>query len=259
MKIYILADMEGISGIRDPGQVLPDSREYEHGRKLLIAEINAAVKAAFEGGATEVVVNDAHWKGLQIRMDQMDERAIYETNTAGRLMPSLDASFRGVILLGHHAKAGTMNAFLDHTMSPDEWFSFSINGKEVGEIGLEAAYAGHFNVPVIAISGDEAACKEAQELLEDIECAVTKWGLGRHRARCLPTSQAHGLINAAIRNALKSVNRFRPYQPLLPAILSLTVTRTDRADGLMSLPGMERVDARTVQKKIRSFQDIRMW
>ncbi len=259
MKIYILADMEGISGIRDPGQVLPEAREYEHGRKLLMAEINAAVDAAFEAGAAQVVVNDAHYKGLQIRMDQMDQRAIYETPSASRLMPLLDNSFHGLILLGQHAKAGTMNAFLDHTMSPDEWFSFSINGREVGEIGILAACAGHYGVPVIAVGGDEAACKEAQELLDEVECAVTKWGLERHRVRCLPLPHAHERVKTAIRSALKSMDRFKPYQPLLPAVLSLTLTRTDKAEKLIALRGMERVDARTVRKKIKSFDEVRMW
>jgi hypothetical protein len=160
MKIYILADMEGISGIRRPEQVQSESPEYGPGCKLMMDEMNVAIAAAFEGGATEVVACDTHGGGGQVRVEAMDPRATYEMPNAGLLMPALDASFAGVVLLGHHARAGTLNGFLDHTMNSAAWFEYRINGQVVGEIGIEAAYAGHFDVPVIAVTGDEAAGAE---------------------------------------------------------------------------------------------------
>ncbi|MBN1583739.1 MAG: M55 family metallopeptidase, partial [Anaerolineae bacterium] len=201
MKIYILADMEGISGIRTMSQVKQDSpTEYAEGRRLMMDEINVAIDAAYANGATEVVACDTHGGGGQVILRDMDPRALYETPaqpSGGRLMPSLDASFDGVILLGHHARAGTLNGFLDHTMNSREWFEYRINGQPVGEIGIEAAYAGHYGVPVIAVSGDEAAVCEAKDLLGPVEGAIVKWGIGRNRARCQSLPQAHAVIRDA--------------------------------------------------------------
>ena len=181
MRIYILADMEGISGIRTWDQVKSESSEYEHGRQLMMQDINNAIDAAFAAGATEVVACDTHGGGGQVRISEMDPRAVYETPNRGNMMPALDESYDGVILLGHHARAGTLNGFLDHTMSSASWFEYRINDVAVGEIGIEAAYAGHFDVPVVAVTGDEAVCAEARELFDQVEVAVVKWGIGRNR------------------------------------------------------------------------------
>ncbi len=264
-KIYILADMEGVSGIRMPEQVKRDgSSEYEQGRRLMMKDINAAIEGCFEGGAEEVVACDTHGGGGQIRLEEMDDRAIYETPAAGRLMPSLDDSFTGVILLGHHARAGTLNGFLDHTMSSAEWFRFTFNGVELGEIGIEAAWAGHYGVPVIMISGDAATAAEARQTLGDaVECAVVKWGLGRNRARCLSLSRAHALIREtaarAVRRAISGDHDFRSYRPALPAIVELTFNRSDAADAASLRRAVERVDARTVRRRVESLLDIYFW
>jgi D-amino peptidase len=259
MKIYILADMEGISGIRVIDQVRRDSTEYAEGRELMMADINAAVGAAFDAGADQVVACDTHGGGGQIRMAQMDPRAVYETPNAGRLMPALDESFDGVVLLGHHARAGTRDAFLDHTMSSVSWFEYRLNDQVLGEIGIEAAWAGHYGVPVIAVSGDEAAAREAREVLGDVECAVVKWGIGRSRARCLPPARAHEEIRSAIARAMGAMDRFQAFAPCLPASIQLTFNRSDMADDLTTRIGLERVDARTVRRQIDSLLDVVRW
>jgi D-amino peptidase len=263
MKVYILADMEGISGIRTMPQVKRDSpTEYAEGRRLMMDDMNAAIDAAFANGATEVVACDTHGGGGQVILREMDPRALYETPpqpSGGRVMPALDESFAGVILLGHHARAGTLNGFLDHTMNSREWFEYTINGRPVGEIGIEAAYAGHFGVPVIAVSGDEAAVREAQELLGSVEGAVVKWGIGRNRARCLSLPKAHQAIRDAVARAVASLERMRPFQPELPAGIELTLYRSDMADVYAAKPGVERVDARTVRRQIDFLLDVCHW
>jgi len=263
MKIYILADMEGISGIRTMPMVQRDSPgEYAEGRRLMMEDMNAAIEAAFANGATEVVACDTHGGGGQVIMREMDPRAVYETpaqSSGGRVMPALDESFDGVILLGHHARAGTLNGFLDHTMNSREWFEYRINGQPVGEIGIEAAYAGHFGVPVIAVSGDEAAVREAQELLGPVEGAVVKWGVGRNRARSLALPAAHQAIRDAVARALASIQRMTPFQPALPAVVELTLYRSDFADAFAAKPGVERVDARTVRRTVDSLMDVCHW
>lgn len=259
MKIYILADMEGISGIRLLEQVQKGTAEYPAGCELMMADINVAIAAAFDAGATEVVACDTHGGGGQVLIASMDARAQYETPNLGLLMPSLDTSFAGVILLGHHARAGTLNAFLDHTMSSQSWFECRINDQPVGEVGIEAAYAGHFDVPIIAVSGDAAAAAEAKDLLGDVECAVVKFGIGRNRARCLSLPAAHQQIHEAVTSAVHSIDRFNPWKPSLPAIFQLTLYRTDMADDLAEQPGVERIDARTLQKTVNSLTDCHIW
>ncbi len=254
MKIYILVDMEGISGIRKIEQVKRDTSEYEEGRQLMMGDVNTAVDACFAAGATEVVACDTHGSGGQVRVASMDGRAQYETPNAGRMMPALDESFAGVILLGHHAMAGTLNGFLDHTMSSMSWFSYTCNGEEMGEIGMESAHAGHYGVPVVVVTGDEAACREAEQTLGTVETAVVKWGIGRNRARCLPVPEAHEAIRRAIGRALADTSRFSPFKPELPATMELTLYRSDMADDLERRTDVERVGPRTVRRIARTFE-----
>ncbi|MEO6053374.1 MAG: M55 family metallopeptidase [Chthoniobacterales bacterium] len=259
MKIYILCDMEGISGIRRAVQVRTDNAEYEEGRKLMMQDINAAIAGAFEGGAKEVIVADCHAGGGQVRIGDMDTRAVYELPGMGCIMPSLDKTFSGVILLGHHAMAGTINGFLDHTMSSAGWFEFSINGKVVGEIGIEAAYAGHFGVPVIMVSGDATTGKEAVATLGKVETAVVKWGIGREKAKCLPPEKAHAIIQKAAKRAVENAKSFRPYKPRLPATAQITLYRSDMIDAYVGRPNIERVNARTMRTKLKRMLDIVRW
>jgi D-amino peptidase len=257
MNIYILADMEGISGISNIRQVKKEFPDYEEGRKLLMAEINCAVAACFDGGAKTVVVGDTHGGGGHILLSEMDSRGIYETPVPGRMMPSLDRTFDGLILLGHHAMAGVQNAFLDHTMNSRAWFDFRLNGKSMGEIGIEATYAGYFGVPVVAATGDEAAAREAESELPQVETAVVKWGLGRNSAKCLSVKDGHAEVEKAIRRALSSIGSIKPYKPQMPATIELTFYRSDIADNCAVERNVVRVDARTVRTKIKNASEIR--
>jgi D-amino peptidase len=259
MKIYVLADMEGISGIRKIEEVKTDSpSEYEYGRQLMMQDINAAVTGCFDGGASEVVVADTHGGGGQVRIGEMDPRAIYETPNCGLIMPSLDDSFDGVILLGHHAKAGTLDGFLDHTMSSLAWFEYRINDTVVGEIGIEAAWAGHYGVPVIMVSGDQATAEEALQLLGSVETAVVKWGVGRNRAKCLPLDKAHAMVTACAERAVGSAAEYEPYKPDVPGWAQLTFYRSDMADAFRDRPEIERVDARTIRRRFDKLLDVRI-
>lgn len=252
MRIYILADMEGTAGIWQQGQVNQESTHFQEGRELLTADINAAIEGAFQGGATEVVVCDTHGGGPNLVVAQLDPRVEYETPVSGSPMPSLDASFDGLFLTGHHARAGTLNGFLDHTMSSTYWFSFHINGQEVGEIGMETAHAGHFGVPLILVTGDEAACAEAVAAFPWVHTAAVKRGNGRNRARCLPLAKAHDLIRAAAANAVANASQAKPWQLTPPIELQLTFPRSDYADEAATRESIERVDARTVRRIVAS-------
>lgn len=259
MKIYILSDMEGISGIRFMEAVDSKSSGYQEACKLMMADVNAAINGAFQGGAKEVVVCDTHGGGGQLQLDKMDPRAYYETPSYKKVMPSLDSSFDGLIQLGRHAQAGTINGFLDHTMSPAEWFCLKLNNKTIGEIGVAATHAGHFNVPTIMVEGDHAAVIESQKEFGKIEVATVKWGLGRNRAKCLSCVKAHDLILKTAKKSVESAKTFKPYKPRLPAVGRLTLYRSDMADSLACKPYIKRIDARTVEWKIKAFDKFFPW
>ena len=250
MKIYILCDMEGASGIWQPEQVQRGTPEYNIARDLLMADVNAAVAGAFDGGATEAVVCDTHGGGTHFLLEKMDERAAYETPALGSPMPSLDESFAGLILTGHHAMAGTLNGFLDHTMDSSAWFCFKINGRAVGEIGMETAHAGHFGVPLIMVAGDEAACREAEAQFPGIVTAAVKRGLGRNRAWCLPPKKARALIRKGAAAAVRKARRLKPWRLKPPIELELTLYRSDYADRAAGKPDVTRVNARTLRKTV---------
>ncbi len=260
MKIYILVDMEGASGIWKMEMVKSEfPSDYVEGKAFLEGDINAAVAAAFEAGASEVVVCDSHAGGGNVNMGKLHPKAIYETSNIGRVMPSLDDTFSGIILLSHHAMAGTLNGFLDHTWNSSEWFEFKINGEPTGEIGIEAAYAAHFNVPVIAVTGDEAACLEAQKTLGAVEYAIVKWGIGRNRAKCLSPEAAHEEIRQAVLRGVKRIPRRKPFKPHLPMTLEKTYYRSDMADRDAATTGAKRMNARTVRKVVASRKDVFWW
>ncbi|MEM1601762.1 MAG: M55 family metallopeptidase [Candidatus Bathyarchaeia archaeon] len=262
VKIYILTDMEGISGIWRPEQVQKGTSEYERGRRLLCEDVNAAIAGAFDGGATEVVVLDGHGDGNNFILEVMDDRAIYETvKSSLEVMPSLDETFSGLIQVGCHAMAGTLNAFLDHTQSSTTWFNLYINGRRFGEIGQAGAYAGAFGVPVIMVTGDKAACDEAQSFFGDIEVVAVKVGLGRNKAKCIAPKMAQKMIYDA---AVRAVQRAKSgeFKPLIlenPIEMRLELCRSDYADEYAARPGVERVDARTVRKIIKSAKEIYYW
>lgn len=255
-KIYILCDMEGTSGIWNRDQVDQKSAAYTEARALLCADVDAAVAGAFDGGATEIVVCDTHGGGPNFLLEKMDRRVTYENPALGNMMPGLDKSFAGLILTGHHAMAGTLNGFLDHTMDSGSWYNFHINETKVGEIGMETAFAGHYDVPLIMVTGDESACAEAEGQFPGILTAAVKKGLGRNKARCLHPAIARQLIRTKAAEAVRKAKELRPWKIKLPATITLELYRSDYADNAAWQSGVERIDARTVRRRIESALDV---
>jgi D-amino peptidase len=248
MKVYIMTDMEGVSGIHKSEYVQRGSDRYAEGRKLFTEDVNAAVAGCFDAGATQVVVRDAHSGGDHLLMDEVDARAVIDHGGAGRWTGELDETFDAAMIVGQHAMAGTPDGFLDHTQSSTSWFEFSINGRPVGEIGQFACIAGGFDVPIVMLSGDKAATEEARALLGDIAVAAVKEGRGRMAALCLAPKYARELIRKAAAEGIGRVGKIAPWKPKLPMEILLKVTRSDYADEVAHKPGNERLDARTIRR-----------
>lgn len=249
MKLLISADMEGISGIVDWDQVTPGHPEYmNRGRKFMTGDVNAAITGAFEGGADEVLVADGHWNATNILIEELDPRARLNSGSPSPFSmlqgiddtPAPDA----VIYVGYHATAGTKKAILDHTWSDHRIRAVYLNDRLVGEIGLNAALAGHYHVPVIAMTGDQHACAEGQTTLgAELEIAVVKNATGHQAAQLLPLVVAREKIcEAAARGVIKlrEGKTARPFTIQTPVRLAVEFVYSRHADRAYLIPGTER-------------------
>jgi len=257
MKIYIHTDMEGVSGIDRKEQVGPDGCDDRACNEKLMADLNAAVDGALAGGATHVTVLDSHAGGGNFILDLLDDRAENDTRPNGKWWGILDDSYDATYFIGAHAMAGTMASFLDHTQCPLRWFDYRLNGRRMGELGQWAVHAGHFGVPLVMVSGEEAACAEARAFFGNIETAAVKQGVTRDVAVAYPVEEAHARIREAARKAVAIVKDIKPFRPIKPMDLQLTLTRSDYCAGMLERwPDAERLDARTIRRVSDDYLDI---
>ena len=244
MKIFIAVDLEGAAGfIRSTER----SEDRAIGRELMTAEANAGIAGACEGGAKEILVNDAHGNYVNFLPDKIDRRAKFLSGTPKPFdhMAGIDDTFDAMLYLGAHAKAGTLKGLLDHSFGSGI-YCLKFNGIEMGEIGTGAAIAGHFGVPLVMIAGDQAACEEARELLGDIETVSVKEGVTREAAICLPTPVAYDLIREAAQRAMAKIKTAKPFVIAPPVRVEMTFTHPGMADAVTDMPFVERLDGRTI-------------
>jgi D-amino peptidase len=275
VKIYMLWDMEGTSGLFERAQAWywhPEVPEEvgEAGRRLLMADIDAASAAALEAGVDELIICDTHHGGGNIRAGEMlaDPRITYHDRSRlaypdgrQRWMPGLDETVDGFMLPGHHAKAGTPGAFLPHTSSL-AWADFRINGQSVGEIGLETCYAGHFDVPLVLVQGDEAACRETEAQFPGAVTAAVKRAENAERCSGPEPEAARRLTAQKVAEAvarLRAGDRPAPFKPRLPMTVSIRMATVQDADKAAQRPGVRRVDEHTVEGVVGRQCDVIKW
>jgi D-amino peptidase len=272
VKIFMHWDMEGVSGLFTREHVWfwepeTSARVAEEGRRLLQADINAAVAAALEAGADELIVCDTHHGGGNIRLEEMlsDPRVKYlvrsraQEGTKTRWMPGLEGC-DGLMLMGHHAKAGTPGAFLPHTWML-EWEDFRINGQSVGEIGIEACYAGHFDVPPVLVQGEETGCREAEALLPGVVTAVVKRAVSRDLCTGPDAEGARRLTAGKVVEAIAAARsrRLKPYKPRLPMTVTIRMRKAESAAAAGEKPNVKRTDERTVEARVERHCDVVKW
>jgi D-amino peptidase len=251
MRILIMSDMEGVSGIVDWAQVNGGAAMYEEGRRLYTEEINAAVRGAFDGGATEVVAVDCHgaggsWTFNSFVPELLDPRCEWVAHhTWTGYTEFLKEGCDAALFVGMHAKAGTADGVLSHTVSSQAWHNLWFNGVLVGETGINAAMCGHFGCPVLLVTGDTATCDEARQLLgEGLSTVAVKQGLTRFSARQIPPVRARDMIQEGARKALQDLKAVKPYDPGRPAEVVIEFTTTDGAEKFVTKHGVEALDSR---------------
>jgi D-amino peptidase len=246
LKVYISSDMEGIAGIVSMEQTGPGP-DYDWSRHLMTAEVNAAVGAAFDAGATEVLVNDAHGSHTNIRADELDPRAelMTGTPTPRGMMEGIDSTFGAVLFVGFHARAGTAGAIIDHTYTLSI-MDVTLNGQHVGEYGLDAALAGYYGVPVVFVSGDRATAEQVRAFIPGIEAVVVKDAVTRFAARTMSPQAARTAIAAGVRTALARRAQIQPVRLTTPITMEVELSNSGYADNLAMVPGTRRSGPRSV-------------
>ena len=212
-KIFIVTDMEGVGGVNNSDeQLLPGQRRYEETRRLLTGEVNAAVTGALEAGASEVVIWDGHDSSRSLSIDEVHPRArlIQGRNTPADYYLA-EKLYDGVMFVGQHAMAQAKGGVLAHSQSFNVQNIF-LNGRAVGEIGQTAAIAGYFDIPVIMLSGDQAACDEMRALQPKAETVAVKRLVGKDSTLSLSHAEARAQIEAAARRAVARIHEFAPWK-----------------------------------------------
>ena len=261
LKVFISVDMEGIGGIGTGKMVSSGGKDYALGRKLMTEEVNAVVAAIFARGPAEILVNDSHGDMQNLLHTELDERVTY---IQGNIKPfgmvqGLDSSFDAAIFLGYHTRAGT-DGFLAHTGSGSVkglW----LNDREVGEGGLNAAYAGEQGVPVILASGD-LDFTTAFESLIDTRTVPTKEAVTPQVAHLIHPEHVRARLTAATTEALDDLANASLVTVGTPVRITMRFATTTRADILQAIPGMRRVNgftvAYTARDMVEAYQLIRL-
>ena len=249
MKIYISADMEGVVGAVSGEQLSPAGFEYQRFREFMTQEVNAAIDAAFEAGATEITVSDSHGNAQNLLIDKLPKNVLLVRGFPRPLMmmQGIDETFDGVIFLGYHSSTTNPSGVRAHSFSSARLADVRLNSVSMSEGSFNAAIAGHFNVPVIMVSGDDAAVKEVTAIVGEVEGAVVKWNYGFHSAKTMMPDAAYALIREKVKTALGRIKDFEPYKPRTPVQLDVRFKSYRPAEVLSYLSIVERTDAHSIR------------
>lgn len=249
LKVYISIDMEGVVGVVTGDQLGPGGFEYQKFREYMTREALAAVQAAKEAGATDILVSDSHGNGENLLIDMFpkDVRIIRSWPRRLGMMAGIDATFDAVIFIGYHASTNNPRGVRAHTFSSARLTRVALNGKEITEGAWNAAIAGHFGIPVVMVSGDDAAIAEVQALVGPLEAAETKKSLSFHSANTLTPEASYELIGKKVKAALGRLRDFKPFTLSTPVTLDVSFKHYRVAEVLAYLKGVQRTDAHSIR------------
>ncbi|MFJ9855120.1 M55 family metallopeptidase [Streptomyces sp. NPDC101150] len=258
MKVLISVDMEGISGVVHPTETNPDRYDYERARALMTAETNSAIAGVLDAEPTAAVwVADAHGPFRNLLPEQLDRRARLVRGKPRPLgmLGGLDEDTDAVVLVGYHARAGRGPAVLAHTMN-DGILDVRVAGRSMGEIGLNAAMAGHLNVPVVLLSGDDRACAELHDLVPSAVTVAVKQALGQGAAVALHPEEAGERLRRAAAEAITRRAQVAPLALAGPLEVEVDLSAPFMVDLAVLVPGVSRAEGgRTVTFSATGFAE----
>lgn len=249
LRVYISVDMEGVTGAVTGEQLGPGGFEYAAFRQHMTHELLAVIDAARSAGAVEILVSDSHGNGQNLLLDLLpdDVQVIRSWPRPLMMVEGIAPRFDAAFFVGYHSSTANTRGVRAHTISSANLTAVRLNGVDMSEASINAAIAGHFGVPVVMISGDDAIAEEAVRVIGDMETAVVKWSLGFHSARTLTPAAGQALIRQKAAVALARLGDFRPYTMEGPVTLDLSFKNYMPAEVLAYLPNVDRVDSHTVR------------
>ena len=249
LKIYISADMEGVVGVVSGEQLGPQGFEYTRFREFMTQEVNAAIQGAMAAGASEIVVSDSHGNGQNLLIEKLPNTVLVVRSWPRPLgmMQGIDETFDGAIFIGYHTATTNLEGVRAHTLSSARLADVKLKGVSVSEAGLNAAIAGHFNVPIIMVSGDDAVVKETTALLGNIEGAVVKWASGFHSAKTMTPEASYQLIREKAQRAVSRIREFKPYKLPAPIELDVRFKNYRPSEVLSYLSIVQRTDSHSIR------------
>ena len=253
LRVLVSVDMEGVVGTVTGDQLGPTGFEYSRFRDFMTREAVAAITAAKAAGATDIIVADAHGNGENLLIEQFppDVRVIRSWPRQLGMVAGVDQQVDAVMFIGYHASTNNVKGVRAHTFSSATLTRVALNGTNVSEGSWAAAIAGHFNAPVIMISGDDAAIAEVRSAVGNIEAAETKRTLGFHSAMTLTPQASYDLIAARVKAAMGRRSEFKPYKVTTPVTVDVSFKNYTVAETLAFLPMFERVDAHSIRYRAR--------
>jgi D-amino peptidase len=258
LKVLISVDMEGITGVVTGDQLGPTGWEYARFREFMTVEALAAVEAAKESGASEILVVDAHGNGENLLIERFpaDVRIVRSWPRPLMMMEGIDSTFGAVVFIGYHSATTNPRGVRAHTISSGTFAAIELNGVAMAESGINAAIAGYFGVPVVAISGDDAAVAEAQQLVAGIEGAVVKRAISFHSANTMTPQAGAALIREKVKAGLAKRASIRPHIVRGPYRLDITFKNYTPAEIAAYLPGVQRINAHAIRFTGRDIVEV---
>jgi D-amino peptidase len=251
LKVYISADMEGITGVASADQLGPASFEYQRAREWMTGEVAAAMQGAREAGATEFVISDSHGNGESLLIDRLPTdvpvRVVRSFPRPLAMMEGIDSSFGAVIFIGYHTSTSSLTGVRAHTISSALLTRIALNGVAQSEAGINAVIAAHFGVPVVMITGDDEIVAETKRRLGNIEGVAVKRAIGFHSAETMVPSVAAELIHQRAKAAVQRRGEMKPYAMTRPVTLEVSMKNYRPVELLSYLPNVQRIDSHTVR------------
>lgn len=257
LKVHISVDMEGVGGVVTGEQLGPAGFEYGRFREFMTREALAAVDAARRAGATDIVVADSHGNGQNLLIEQFppEVRVIRSWPRRLGMVAGIDDGVDAAIFIGYHAGTNNIAGVRAHTFSSANLTRVALNGVNVTEGSWNASIAGHFGVPVIMMSGDDAAIAEVRGAVGNIEAAETKRSLGFHSALTLTPPAAAALIGQRVATAMGRLQDFKPLKVASPVTVDVSFKNYLPAEVLAYLPMFERTDSHSVRFRAKDMAE----
>ncbi|MGF1238123.1 MULTISPECIES: M55 family metallopeptidase [unclassified Streptomyces] len=264
MKILISADMEGATGVTWPGDVLPGTPQWERCRSMFTSDVNAAVLGFFDGGADEVLINEAHWSMRNLLLEQLDERAQMLTGrhkSLSMVEGVQHGDVDGIAFIGYHAGAG-MEGVLAHTYLANQITGVWLNDVRASEGLLNAQVAAEYGVPVVLVTGDDLACEDALGYAPEALKVAVKDHVSRYAAVCRTPARTAADIRAAAKQAAELAVRHEPAEAG-PFTVAVEFDAEHLAMAATVVPGVSRIGERkvaytsaTMYEGIRTFKAV---